>query len=149
MASSAVAHVVAQIVEAELVVGAVGDVAGVGLPCAGRRPGPGTITPTLMPRKPVDRAHPAGIAAGQVVVDRDHVHALAVERIQVGGERGDQGLALAGAHLGDAALVQHHAADQLHVEMALLKRPLGRLAHDGERLDQQVVQRLALRQTVA
>jgi hypothetical protein len=33
-------------------------------------------------------------------------------------QRGDQGLALAGAHLGDLALVQHHAADQLHVEVA-------------------------------
>ena len=76
------------------------------------------------------------------------MHALAGERVEVGGERGDQRLALAGPHLGDAALVQHHAADQLDVEMALAERPLGGLAHDGEGLDQQVVQRLALLQPV-
>ena len=45
-----VLHVVAQIVEAELVVGAVGDVAGVGcLRCSSSSPC--TITPTVSPRK--------------------------------------------------------------------------------------------------
>ena len=96
-----------------------------------------------MPEQTVDRAHPAGVAAGEVVVDRDHVHALAFQGVEVGGQRGDQRLALAGLHLGDAALVQDHAADQLHVEMALAQGPLGGLAHHRERLDQQVVQGLA------
>ena len=36
---------------------------------------------------------------------------LPVERVQVGGQRRHQRLALAGAHLGDLAVVQHHAAD--------------------------------------
>ncbi len=76
------------------------------------------------------------------------MHALALEGVQVGGQGRHQRLALAGLHLGDAALVQHHAADQLHVEMALAQRPLGRLAHHGERLDQQVVQGLAGSQTL-
>ena len=39
--------------------------------------------------------------------------------------------------------MQHHAAHQLHVEMALAERALGRLAHRGEGLGQQVVERLA------
>ena len=71
------------------------------------------------------------------------MHALAVQGVEVGGQGRHQRLALAGLHLGDAALVQHHAADQLHVEMALAQRALGGLAHHGERLDQQVVQGLA------
>ena len=40
--------------------------------------------------------------------------------------------------------MQHHAADQLHVEMALLERPLGRLADRGESRNQEVVEGLAV-----
>jgi hypothetical protein len=61
-------------------------------------------------------AHPLGVAAGQVVVDGDHVDALAGERVQIHGQRGDQRLAFAGLHLRDFAAMQDDAADQLHVE---------------------------------
>jgi hypothetical protein len=77
------------------------------------------------------------------------VHALAGQRVQVDRQRGHQRLALAGAHLGDLALVQRHAADQLHVEVAHLQRALAGLAHHGEGLGQQVVERLALREALA
>ena len=138
-----VLHVVAQIVEAVFVVGAVGDVAGIGRLALG-------IVEAVddhaggQAEEAVDLAHPAGVAAGEVIVDGDDVDALAGERIQVDRERCDQRLAFAGLHLGDVALVQHHAADQLNVEMALAERPLGGLAHRGEGGHQQVVQRLAL-----
>ena len=58
-------HVVAEVVEAELVVRAVGDVAGVLRPLLGRRSCscPGTIRPTFRPRKLVDAAHPLGVEA--------------------------------------------------------------------------------------
>ena len=69
--------------------------------------------------------------------------ALALDRVEIGGEGGDQRLAFARPHLGDAALVQHHAADQLHVEMALAEHALGRLAHGGEGRHQDVVEGLA------
>ena len=94
----------------------------------------------------VDLPHPLGVAAGQVVVDGDDVHALAGERVEVDRQRRDQGLAFAGPHLGDGALVQHHAADELHVEMALAERALRRLAHGGEGRDQDVVEALAGRE---
>ena len=132
-------HVVAQVVEAELVVGAVGDVGGVGL-LARRLVQPRDDAADAQAQELVDLTHPGGIAARQVVVDRDHVHALAFEGVEVDRERGDQGLALAGLHLGDLALVQHDAAHQLHVEVALAEGPLGGLAHRRERLDQQVVE---------
>ena len=69
--------------------------------------------------------------------------ALAGERVEIDRQRRDQGLAFAGAHLGDRALVQHHAADQLHVEMAQAERALGGLADGGEGRDQKIVERLA------
>ena len=74
-------------------------------------------TPTLTPERLVDRAHPFGVAAGQVVVDGHDVHALAArrgvgllgvgrvhrQRVQHDREGRRQRLALAGLHLGDLA----------------------------------------------
>ena len=91
----------------------------------------------------VDLAHPFGVARGEIVVDGDDMHALAGERVEIDGEGRDQRLAFAGAHLGDRAFVQHQAADQLHVEMALLERALGGFAHGGEGGGGEVVERLA------
>ena len=107
------------------------------------------MTPTLMPEEAVEAAHPLRVAAGQVVVDGDDVDALAFERVQVGGQRGDERLAFAGLHLGDLAAVQHHAADQLHVEVPHVEHAPAGLADHGERLDQQVVERLAVGDALA
>src|SRR5690606_22259436 len=68
-------HVVAQVVEAELVVGGVGDVAVVGLAALGR-PHRGHDHTGGQPQEVVDTAHHLGLVAGQVVVDGDHVDAL-------------------------------------------------------------------------
>jgi hypothetical protein len=72
------------------------------------------------------------------------VDAGARERIEIDSERGDERLALARLHLCDLALVQHHAANELHVEVALAQRALCRLAHGRERRHQQIVERSAL-----
>jgi hypothetical protein len=92
----------------------------------------------------VDPSHPLGVAPGEIVVDGDDVDALAGQRIEIDRKRGDQRLAFAGLHLGDIAFVQHHAADQLHIEMPLAERALGRLAHGGEGRNQNVVEGLAV-----
>ena len=135
-------HVVAQVVEAELVVGAVGDVAAVGdLPFL--------VVQVVLDdadrhaEEPVDLAHPLRVAPRQVVVDRDDVDALAFEGVEVGGKRRDERLAFARLHFGDLALVQHVAADQLHVEVPHVQHAAAGLADDGEGLRQEVVDRLA------
>ena len=141
-------HVVAQVIEAELVVGAVGDVGGVGgllLVVRHAR----QVAAGGEPEEAVDAAHPLGVAAGEVVVHRDHMHPTARQRVEVGGQRGDQRLALAGAHLGDLAVVQHHAADELDVEVAHAVHPLASLAHHGEGFGQQRVERLAVGHALA
>src|SRR5262249_10854062 len=51
-----------------------------------------------------------------------------------------QRLALARLHLGDAPLVQDHAADELYVEVPLPERALGRLAAGGKGRNQNVVE---------
>ena len=134
-------HVVAQVVEAELVVGAVGDVGGVGDLALG-------VVQVVLDdadghaEEAVDPAHPLRVAARQVVVDRDDVDALALERVEIGRQRGDERLAFAGLHLGDLALVEDGAADQLHVEVPHVEDAAAGLADDGEGLRQQVVERL-------
>ena len=136
-------HVVAHVVEAKLVVLAVRDVALVrallDLVALARNDDAGAQT-----QEAVELAHPLGVTTREVVVDRDHMNALALEPIQVTGKRGNQRLALAGLHLGDLALVQHDSADQLHVIVAHSKNALASLARHGVRGDHQVIDRSAV-----
>jgi len=69
-------HVVAEVVKTELGVGDVGDVGEVGGAALGGR---GVVLDggDFEPKPPVDRPHPLGVAAGEVVVHGDEVHALA------------------------------------------------------------------------
>ena len=102
------------------------------------------MTPTLRPEKIVDAPHPLGVASREVIVDGDHVDPASAERIEDRGQRRDQRFALAGFHFGDFALVQHHAADELDIEMALAERALAGLAHRREHRREQILQRLVL-----
>ena len=132
-------HVVAQVIEAEFVVGAISDVGSVGLLAVGVCH-VGLDDADGKSEKPVDGAHPFGVSAGQIVVGRYHMHTAALEGVEVDGQRGDQGLALAGLHLGYLPLVQDDAADELNIERAHVDSAPGRLAGDGKSLDEQVVQ---------
>jgi hypothetical protein len=137
-------HVVAEVVEPELVVLTVGDVAAVG----GLALGIVEVVDDAahgQAEEVVDPAHPLGVAAGEVVVHGHDVDAASAERIEVARQRGGEGLALAGAHLGDAPLVEEHPADELDVEVALADGPARRLAGQGEGLVQHVVQGTAVR----
>ena len=102
------------------------------------------MTPTRQAEELVEAAHPLRVAVGQVVVDGDDVDALAFERIQVDGQGGDQRLAFTGLHFGDFAAVQHHAADQLDVEVAHVEDAPAGFADYREGFDQQVVEGGAL-----
>ena len=141
VAPSGHAHVVAQVVEAEFVVGAVGDVGGIGFLAFGRihlR----LDRPHSQSQADVERPHPFHVAAGEVIVDRDDVHPFALEGIEIGRESGDERFAFAGDHFGDGSRMEHHPADQLHVVVPHPEIAFPRLAADGEGLNQQVVERL-------
>jgi hypothetical protein len=105
-------HVVAEVVEAELVVRPVQDVAGVHRLALLRRHAR-LDRADRQPEILEDGRHPVPVALGQVVVDRDDVDAPSGQRIQRRGQRRDERLALPGGHLRDLAVVQDHAADQL------------------------------------
>ena len=124
-------HVVAQIIEAELVIRPVGNVRPVGV-------APLLVIETMLdhadtqPEKLVKPAHPFRIAAGQVIVDRDNVDALARQRVQVRRQRRDQGFTFTGLHFRNSALVKHVSADELHVEMPHIQDALTCFADNGE-----------------
>jgi hypothetical protein len=142
-------HVVAEVVEAELVVRAVGDVGRVGLAAADRAEVDQALVgrrvagleherfvvgdhPDAHAEEVVDGTHPLRVAPGEVVVDGHDVDAAAGERVEHGGERRDERLALAGLHLGDLSLVEHDAAHDLDVVLAHPQGPLHRLAAHRE-----------------
>ena len=94
--------VVAEVIEAELAIRAVGDVALV------------LLAPELRhlvvlnnadgeSEESVELSHPLRIALSEVVVHRDDMDAASGESVQVNGERADERLALASGHFGDAA----------------------------------------------
>ena len=140
-------HVVPQVVKAELIVGAIGDIRLIG----------GLLG---LPHHAVDHqahrqaheaedlSHPLRVALGQVVVDGDDMHPLARQGVEVGGEGGHQGLAFAGLHLGNAALVEHNAAHHLHPVGPQADDPPGGLPAGGESLGKDAVQGLPLGQTL-
>ncbi len=62
------------------------------------------------------------------------MHAFLGQRVEEHRERRDKGLALARGHLGDFALVEHHAAEELHVvvdhvplHVVAARKPMGRI----------------------
>ena len=136
-------HVVAQVVEAELGVRAVRDV-GVVRRLAEIERHHVLDEADGHPEPVEDAAVPLGVALGEVVVDSDEVDADAGERVQVERRGGDERLALTGLHLGDVALVEDDAAHHLHVEHPLLRLAPARLAHGGEGLEDELVERLAV-----
>ena len=138
-------HVVAQVVETELIVRAERHVAAVGELAFGEIHVVGD-EPDGEAEEAIEPPHPLAVALREVVIDRDHVDALARERVEVDGQGRDERLALARAHLGDASVVQTHAADELDIEVAHAEHAARALAHDGKGLRQQVVERLARRQ---
>ena len=108
-------HVVAQVVEAELVVRTEGDV---GLVGAAALFGVGLVLVDAVHGEAVEhveRAHPLGVTLGEVVIDRHHVYTVAREGVEEYGERGHEGLAFTRCHFGNLSLGQHDAAEELHV----------------------------------
>ena len=68
------------------------------------------------------------------------MHALAGQRVQIGRKGRHKGLALAGAHLGDIALMQENPALQLHIKGPQTQGPARRLAAIGKGLGQNRLQ---------
>ncbi len=141
-------HVIAQIIEAELVIRRVGDVAGIGLAAL-------VVVQTVhddagrQPEEAVEPAHRGRVALGEIVVDGDDMHALAGECVEVDRKGRHQRLAFTGLHFGDGAAMKDHGAGQLHVEGAHVQNTARRFTGDSESRDQKIVQRFAVGKLLA
>ena len=110
-------HIVAQIVETELVVGTEGDICEI---CLTTCLAIGFMLVNAVYAEAVEHvygAHPLGVTLGKVVVDGNDVHAVACQGIKEYRQSGRQGLTLTGEHLGYLALMQYGTAKELYVEM--------------------------------
>jgi hypothetical protein len=108
-------HIVAQVVETELVVRSVGYISPVGFPAFS---GVGLVAVDAVDSKTVEienRFIPFGIPLGQVGVNGYHVNTTAYQGVEIGGEDGNKGFTFTGLHLGDFTLVQNDGAKQLYI----------------------------------
>ena len=103
-----------------------------------------SMNATLRAGPLVHGARPLGVALGEVVVDRDEVHARPRQRVEVERLRGDERLALAGLHLGDVALVEDDAAHHLDLEELDLPVAAEGLADRRVGLEEELLERLAV-----
>ena len=133
-------QVVAKIVEAEFVIGAVGDITAIG-GAAGLVIHIADDAADTHPEAFIDAPHPAGVARGQIVVHGDDMDTVALQRIQEHRQGGDKGLALAGLHFRNLSLMEGDAAHQLYIVMALAKGALGGLANPREGFGEQIIKR--------
>ena len=116
-------HVVAQVVETELIVSSECDVAVVYV-AAFLRVGLGLVDAAHgQAMELIQRTHPLGVTFGQIVVDGNHMDTFARQCVQKHRQRSHQRLSFTGGHLGDVVAdfvavhdaVEHHTADQLHI----------------------------------
>ena len=136
-------HVVAQVVKAEFVVGAVSDVRGIGLTtCRGVHVGHDDAYGKS--QEAMDAAHPLRVTLCEVVIDGDDMDAFAGNCVEVRGQGRDEGLALTGAHLGDVAQVQGRPTHDLHVVVPLAQGATGGLTYGRECLGHECIEGLPL-----
>ena len=108
-------HIVAQIVEAKLVVSTESDV------CFIRLATLQSVRLVLIDAihrqavEHIQRTHPLGVALCEVVVDGHHVNTIAGKGIEEHRESSHECLTFTGSHLGNLALMEHNAADELHI----------------------------------
>ena len=108
--------VVSQIIKAEFTVRAVGDIA---LVLLASQLGHLVVLndPHAEPNESVELSHPLGVALGEVVIHCHHMHTASRKGIQINSQCADECLAFASRHLSNTTAMQHHATDELHVEM--------------------------------
>ena len=136
-------HVVAQIVEAKLIVGAISDIGGISLFALFIGQAVQNYA-HAQAEKFINSSHPLRIAAGKVVVDRNYMHAFAGKRIQHHRQSGHQSFTFPGFHFGNFSRMQNSAANQLHIEVAHSQGAHRSLAHQSKHLRHQRVQAFSL-----
>ncbi len=136
-------HVVAKVIKAELIVGAVSDVAAIGL---------FTFNiihavynhPHAQTQSAVYGPHPFGVPFGQIVIDRYQVDPPAFQGVEVERQGRCKGFALARFHFSDLSLMKDDPSDKLNVKMSHAQGSDRGFSHGGKSLGKDVVQGFSL-----
>ena len=141
-------HVVPQVIEAQFVIGSVGNVAGIGSPAfLGLQVMDNQAD--AQSQEAVHLAHPLAVPAGQVIVHRHNVDAFPPQGVQISRHGCHQGFTFTGFHFRNPALVQHDTAQHLYPEGAHSQHPVRGFADSGESLRQNIVFRFAILQSLS
>ena len=139
-------HVITQVVEAEFVVCAVGNISSISS-LAVREVHIMHNQANRQAQRFIDTAHVFAVTTGKIVIDSNNMHALARKSVEVYRRSRYKCFALAGTHLGNFAAVQHNAAYHLYVKMTHTGNTLRCLADNSKGLRQNIIQSFALLQT--
>src|ERR1700737_2321679 len=90
----------------------------------------------------VHATHVGGVAAGEVIVDRNDVNAFASQCVEVTWESRNERFAFTGSHFRHSATVKSDATDHLNVVMPEPDRAPGCFANDSKGFGQKLVDRL-------
>ena len=110
-------HIVAQIIETELVVGTESDITFI---CPASCIGIGLMLVNAIHAESVEhveRAHPLGVTLGEVVVYRNHMHPFPGKGIEEHRQCCHKRLAFTGRHFSNLAFMKGYTANKLHVIM--------------------------------
>ena len=132
-------HIVAQIVETELAVGRIHNVAVVSVALFVSLHA-AHIAAYRESEETENFAHPVAVVFSEIFVDGNDVHAFAGESVEVSGQRSDKRLAFARLHLCDPALMQNYTADDLDVKVFHAEHAPARLSYRSESLGKKVVE---------
>ena len=136
-------HIVAQIIKTQLIIGGIGYVCRIGFFAR-------FIIHIMdnaadaQPQSLMHDAHPIGIALGEIIIDRHHMHGASRQGVQIAWQSGDKRFAFAGFHFRNGTIMQHHAANHLHIIMALAQCAARRFAHCGKGFFKNIVKRFAI-----
>ena len=117
-------HVITQIIEAELVVRTESDITGISLAAVVRVGFVLVDTIDTQAMEHIERSHPFGVTAREVIVHGHDMHTLVSEGVEEDGQGSDERLTFTGSHLGDGAALllvvfdcsmEHDATEELHV----------------------------------
>ena len=117
-------HVITQIIEAELIVRTESDVTGISLAAVVRVGFVLVDTIDTQAMEHIERSHPFGVTAREVIVHGHDMHTLVGKGIEEDGQGSDERLTFTGSHLGDGTALllvifdcsmEHDATKELHV----------------------------------
>ena len=121
-------QIIAQIIKAKFIIGAIGNITGIsGASFIIIKPA--FDTANAKAKEFINLTHPASITACQIIIHSDHMNAFACQRVQENRQGGNKCFTFPCLHLCDLSIMQNNAAHKLNIKMTLTKGAFCPLTH--------------------